>query len=63
MEAISVSPLHGLRVSRPKSVRRTRPVDFELTGVPESAKRSEVLKEVAVSMRNNMPVLMQVGES
>lgn len=60
MEAISVSPLHGLRVSRPKSIRRTRPVDFQISGLPDSAKRNEVLKDVNIVLRNNMPVLMQV---
>jgi hypothetical protein len=60
VEAISVSPLHGLRVSRPKTIRRTRPVDFKILGVPQSAKRNEVLKDVTVSIRNNMPVELQV---
>ena len=62
IEAISVSPLHGLRVSRPRSIRRTRPIDFQIQGVPDSAKRSEIIKDMSVVIRSNMPVELQVRD-
>ena len=61
VEAISVSPLHGLRVSKTRSVRRTRPLDIIVTGVPLSVKRNETIRDVTVAVRNNMPVPMQVS--
>ena len=61
VEAISVSPLHGLRVSKTRSVRRTRPLDIIVTGVPVSVKRNETIRDVTVAVRNNMPVPMQVS--
>ena len=62
VEAISVSPLHGLRVSKTRSVRRTRPLDLLVTGVPVSVKRNETIRDVTVAVRNNMPVPMQVSK-
>jgi hypothetical protein len=44
VEAISVSPLHGLRVSKPRPIRRTRPVDIVILGLPEAVRRGEVAK-------------------
>ena len=55
-----MSPYHGLRGASSKSVLRTLPLEVRLTGLPESVKREEILTSINVTIRNNMPIKVNV---
>ena len=60
VEAVSLSPFHGLRMAQPQPLLRTIPVNVAIDGISTSLKRGEILKNVTIRTRNNMPVLMKV---
>ena len=60
VEAVSMSPFHGLRKAQSQPLLRTIPVNVAIDGISTSLKRGEILKNVTIRTRNNMPVLMKV---
>ena len=60
VEAVSMSPFHGLRKAQSQPLLRTMPISVAIGGIPRSLKRAEILRNVTIRTRNNMPVPMQV---
>ena len=60
VEAVSMSPFHGLRKAQSQPLLRTMPISVAIEGIPSSLKRAEILRNVTIRTRNNMPVPMQV---
>lgn len=60
VEAASLSPFHGLRLAEARSLLRTKPIHVHLVGLPPIFRRGEVLPQVGASIRNNMPVPLQL---
>ena len=60
VEAVSLSPFHGLRKAQPQPLLRTKPLVVGLEGLPYSIRRGEILPHVAIVTRNNMPIPLQV---
>ena len=60
VEAVSLSPFHGLRMAQTQPLLRTIPVYVAIGGIPTSLKRGEILRNVTIRTRNNMPVPMKV---
>ena len=60
VEAVSLSPFHGLRMAQTQPLLRTIPVYVAVGGIPTSLKRGEILTNVTIRTRNNMPVPMKV---
>ena len=63
VEAVSMSPFHGLRKAQSQPLLRTMPISVAIEGIPSSLKRAEILRNVTIRTRNNMPVPMQVHNS
>ena len=55
-----MSPFHGLRKAQSQPLLRTMPISVAIEGIPSSLKRAEILRNVTIRTRNNMPVPMQV---
>ena len=60
MEAISLSPFHGMRMAQPQPLLRTKPIHIKIDGIPISVRRGESLANFTVMARNNMPISLQV---
>ena len=61
VEAVSLSPFHGLRRAQPQPLLRTKPIHVQIHGLPNSLRRGEILANLTVSTRNNMPIPLQVN--
>ena len=62
IEAVSLSQYHGLRAASPKSVLRTIPLNVDFDGLPSTVKRDEVLPQMNITLRSNMPVDVNVSQ-
>lgn len=60
MEAVSLSPFHGLRMAQPQPLLRTKPIHVSIDGIPKNIRRGEILENLTISARNNMPISLQV---
>ena len=60
VEAISLSPFHGMRMAQPQTLLRTKPVFVKIDGIPASICRGESIANFTVMLRNNMPIPLQV---
>ncbi len=60
VEAMSMSPFHGLRLAQPQKILRTKPIEVGINGLAASIRRGEILSNVNVVTRNNMPIPLQV---
>lgn len=58
--AISLSPVHGLRVSKSKDIQRVEPATVELYGLPEAINTQEGIKNAQIRVKNNLPIPVQV---
>ena len=60
VEAISLSPFHGMRMAQPQPLLRTKPINVRIDGIPISVRRGENVANFTVMARNNMPIPLQV---
>ena len=60
VEAVSLSPFHGMRMAQPQPLLRTKPIQVRIDGIPVSVRRGETLAKFSVMARNNMPISLQV---
>ena len=60
VEAISLSPFHGMRMAQPQPLLRTKPIHVKIDGIPISVRRGETVTNFTVMVHNNMPISLQV---
>ena len=61
VEAVSISKYHGLRSATPQTVLRTMPLEAKFKGVPDMVREGEILTSFNLTMRNNMPIKINVS--
>ena len=60
VEAVSLSPFHGLRMAQPQPLLRTKPIHVQIDGIPALVRRGEILTNLTLRTRNNMPIPLKV---
>ena len=60
VEAVSLSPFHGMRMAQPQPLLRTKPIHLRIEGIPTTMRRGEILANFTLMARNNMPISLQV---
>ena len=60
VEAVSLSPFHGLRMAQSQPLLRTKPIHVQIDGIPATLRRGEILNNLTILTRNNMPIPLQV---
>ena len=60
VEAVSLSPFHGMRMAQPQPLLRTKPIHLQIEGIPTTMRRGEILANFTLMARNNMPISLQV---
>jgi len=60
VEAVSLSPFHGMRMAQPQPLLRTKPIHLRIEGIPTTMRRGEILANFTLMARNNMPISLQL---
>ena len=63
VEAVSLSPFHGLRMAQPQPLLRTKPIHVQIDGIPALVRRGEILTNLTLRTRNNMPIPVKVNNT